>query len=505
MSRTREDKLVHGALAVLLALSAALVLAYDFLPLQDWGEQLAMGAITRRFNDTRWEIATYYDHPKWFFPYHVFRWTQAALAYPFGHFGLKLALLIPIWGAPLLAYVLARQTGRDHIVALAAFCVCVEANFLWGFIPYQTGVVIFLGTTCLMVEWLKRRSPWLLLAVGLGAIVTFFAHPLPTLLLFVTCGVLAIYSLARRTLSLIELLAVAGALLPAALLLAFFLAGGSSGGVGPSAIPVPTWAGLKASFIYAGLHSGLTLLGSFPVYCFAVAVVALIAGAVFERGSGGSSSGSSWTAVPIVLLCTWTALAILLPGWWNGESVGDRVVSLAALGIPLAIPFSGAQPRTRLAVGGVVFAGAMGSLVWAHRFFHKFDEDLRPLSRIIEMLPYGKRVVTLPYTLKKFGYDLAPYIHLGGYAQAARGGYSSFNFGHIPYKPQYAHHDLTNINWEIYRGYVLSEDARKFYDYVIVMTGPYYKGSPFPPLSAEELQPVRVFAERDLELWKIPH
>ena len=502
-----EDRLFAGVFAALLLLAAALALVYDFAPLLDWPEHCSDAAVTAHFHDPRWAVARYYDHPVWFVPYHVFRWIQAGLGAVFGWAGLRAALLIQLWGIPLLAYLFCRQNGHDRFSALAAFTVTVEANLLWGFLPYVTGIVFMLGGIALFNGWLIDRKDWRLVALALLSIVVFFSHAVPELLLCTVCGSLALVAFARRRLRLVELFAVAGALLPGFALLVTFLSGPSWAG-DPAAlstpVPILSFAELKSVLSQAGPLSGLTLMGNGPLWWFGLALLGLAAGAVWELRqrrraplAGKPPRSIGWTLFAILALLT-----ITLPAWWKGESLGGRIFSLAAFGFLLAIPFRGTATSARWPVRATMILAAFGSLITAHVSFYRYNRDNQPLRRIIATLPTGATVAYLPYGYGPEGYALPLYIHLGGYIHAQRGGYASFSFGHVPYKKELEQFGLSKWIWAIANDYVLPNSLTAFYDYVVVRKGPKYRGNPFAPLPKGKKPPLRVLAEGDYELWE---
>jgi hypothetical protein len=501
--RTTEDRLFFGVLLTLLAVSAALALAYDFVPLLDWPEHLADASITQHFSNPRWAVGRYYDQPAWFQPYHVFRWMQAGLGTLFGMAGLRAALLVQLWGLPLVALALARQLGHDRWSALAAFTVVVEANLLWGFLPYVAGTVFMLVGVAVLNGWLQEPKDWKLFTLSAISVLVFFTHPVPLLLLCLTCAVLAVVAAVRRRLQIVGVFAVAGALLPGfALLLIFLFSKGWLGEPKGQSIPLPSWAGLKWSVSQVGPQTGLTLVGSTPAWCFLLAAVALAVGAALELLAPSKEGRRGCRVTGPVLFVLWAGLCVLLPAWWKGESMGSRVFSLAAFGGLLAIPFTGARSPARWPVRALVVVAAFASLLSAHAFFRRYDRDNQPLRHAIKLIPYGARVATLPYTYAPEGYALPTYIHLSGYVTAARGGYSSFTFTHVPYKPAFERFGLGRSIWQIANHFAMADELTDFYDYILVRKGARYDGVPFKPRAAGKKTPRRIFAEGEYELWE---
>jgi hypothetical protein len=182
--------------------------------------------------------------------------------------------------------------------------------------------------------------------------------------------------------------------------------------------------------------------------------------------------------------------------------MGPRVFSLAALGLLLSVPFAGRRSVVRWPVRGLVVVAAFASLISAHVSFRRYDRENQPLRHALKLIPFGARVATLPYTQTPTGYSLPTYVHLSGYVQAARGGYSSFSFGHMPYKANVQQYSVSKWIWLIANHWMLPDRLVDFYDYILVRKGERYDGVPFRGRPDGKKVPLRIFSEGDYELWE---
>jgi hypothetical protein len=248
----------------------------------------------------------------------------------------------------------------------------------------------------------------------------------------------------------------------------------------------------------------LTLVGNTPAWCYGASVVALGVGASLDRlrRSSSNPAPAQWTAGTLALL--FVVLSLTLPGWWKGESLGVRVVSTAALFVLIAIPFRATHPTGRWLVRGAIVGAAVASLVFWQVRFARFNRDNAGLTAIIKLVPRGARVAMMPYSIYPDDNPLPIYLHVGGYVHAARGGYGSFSFGHVPYKGDLKRFALTPVIWSMSSsGWRLPPISTDFYDYVVVRKGPLYSGTPFDPLPASrKKRPIKIFADDNYELWE---
>ena len=209
---------------LLLLATAWLVLGHRYLPLVDWPEHLAQDAIVGHMGDASFGTDRYYRTTGWFLPYQGFRWIHIALANAFGtDLGGRIALLGYLLGTPLAVAALLKRFGRDPWLALAAFLVLVEGNFLWGFAPYSLAVALSLGALVLAIDYGRVGGTWRIAALGgLGALV-FFTHAQQTAVHVVSLAVLGIVAWRRHAMSTRRLVGFALAAAVLSLLLSTYL------------------------------------------------------------------------------------------------------------------------------------------------------------------------------------------------------------------------------------------------------------------------------------------
>lgn len=160
--------------------------------------------------------------------------------------------------------------------------------------------------------------------------------------------------------------------------------------------------------------------------------------------------------------------------------INARFPLLGALALPLWLP----APRTRAPIGlraaratalCALLGCATGEALVARGAFAGFERELRGLDDVLAAIPEGQRTVTLVFDRYSRHVGFAPFLHVGAYYQAERGGLSVFSFADFPQSPIRFRDDTrpprVPPRWEWTPERVRERDLEGF-DYVITRGGP---------------------------------
>ncbi|MBL8682339.1 MAG: hypothetical protein JNK05_24435 [Myxococcales bacterium] len=532
----RERK-ARAWVVVALVLVAALPIAHRFLPLVDWPQHLAQGAIVAHETDDAFATNRYYRTTGWFIPYQGFRWLHVGASRVVGDdlLGGRVALSISLVLLALSILAITRALDRSYSSALVGFTLLVEANLLWGFAPYVLATALQLAQLAVALRWLRavqrgdvRRSAATLVAIALLGVATFFSHAQPAMLGVVSLLALAVVSWARRRIDRGAAAKLCVALAPAgALIVLYLVAGGWLSGqvledefrVRPQTVWSPPWA----SLYWLPLSSGLDSLGNWPWRLFVLASLASFVGAPATEVPKASRDEArldprAWSVEARLIAAVFCGAYMLLPNEFRGQSVAPRVASLALLSLAWLPSWGDVDPREDAHRRWVLRAtwsrravafSAIASLLVAHFAFARFDRSVRAIDRAIDALPRGSRVATLSYETHAEGLRLPVLLHLGAYTLVRRGGMNSTGFTRtgVTYREGVPRSSLTVMQlWAPSKsGWQLDpEQHAARYDAVFVVRGARYPSAPFRETSAGAVPPAwrRVYQDQRFELWR---
>lgn len=519
------NALYLAAFALLLAQSAALVLAYRYPPLVDWPEHLAQDSIVGRMHDARFGVAAFYRTTGWFLPYEGFRWLHIALAGAFGYsLGGRIALLAYLLGTPIAIAALLQRIGRDRWLSLATFALLADANFLWGFAPQSLATALAFAGIVVAIDFARRGGLARVCVLALLGIALFFTHAQQTAWWLASVAVIATEGFRRALIPRARCLILLGSLVPGAALLASYLA--LSGWLAGSAVrdefaarTAVFWHSPLSTVYHVPFSSGLTTTGPTPwVLYLAVLILVTASGfAIAQRRKrdalgGPADRASDWSFVGPAMALLWWLMVFALPTEFRGQTVAPRVVSaalMALLWVPrLERPRSAREATILLPMRLGIVVASVASLAWTHGLFAQFDRSMQPMDAVIAAVPDRARVATLVFGARTTGFRLPVYLHAGGYVVAAHGGMASAGFTRtgVNYRPEVSRGSLlvnemwmpTNLGWR-----PAADRITQNYDYIVVVKGPNYPGSPLAPGAAFGPTITRVLAEGVFELWRV--
>lgn len=112
----------------------------------------------------------------------------------------------------------------------------------------------------------------------------------------------------------------------------------------------------------------------------------------------------------------------------------------------------------------------------ARSAFAGFATEMEGFDEILEQIPPGKRVATLVFDRGSRHIGFAPFLHIGAFYQAERGGVSFFSFNDFPQSPVRFREDnrppRVEPRWEWKPERVRPERDLVWFDYVLVRGGP---------------------------------
>jgi hypothetical protein len=440
-----------------------------------------------------------------------------------------LALLAIAW--PLSAELAYRQLARRAGLGAFALVLFFNVHLILGFLNFVLGIVVcWLALAALArarAAARAGRSPKLaLLGWGLGALASFYLHVVPFALLggilLWTLAIEGVPSLWRRVrgrspiargvgagpwLAFAPALLAAGAWLftPAGVSTREAASGAGSRGraVYPSfeanradlerwlmdafASPWDTrWAELAFAVLGAWLAIEL-VTGLWRRHRTRVVPSPVASGTPAPLAAPAAGAPGDVALDPTLLwgLRAFVPASIILyfvlPSSYDWIwPINARFPLLGALALPFWLP----TPRGRAPLGlRAVRAAALcallgcatGEALIARAAFAGFERELGGLDDVLAAIPEGQRTATLVFDRYSRQINFAPFLHVGAYYQAERGGVSVFSFADFPQSPiRFRDEDRPPrlpARWEWTPERVRERDLAWF-DYVITRGGP---------------------------------
>lgn len=423
-----------------------------------------------------------------------------------------LVLLALAW--PLSMELVYRQLTRRAGLGAFALVAFFNVHLILGFINFLLGIVAcFLALGCLAAARARRREGRALGALplgwGLASFACFYLHVVPFALLLAVAGLAFAEELWRalgrrperrsaavgwlRSPQTIFWLALSPALLGALVWL------GTPAGA--STREAAAGAGARGRAVYASFEQNRAELEGWLLDAFTSGwdtragelALALLAGwaalelaarlVAWRRARPAPAAGGDplllWALRALAPLCL--GAYFVLPSAYDWIwPINARFPLLGALLLPLWLPVAmRSAPRALSALRALAVAGALGlaaSQAWtAREAFAGFSREARGLSELIESLPPGQRTATLVFQRGSRHVRFAPFLHVGAYYQAQRGGVSVFSFADFPQSPirfrEGRRPPRVRPRWEWMPERVRERDLAWF-DFVITRGGP---------------------------------
>lgn len=184
VSRARRWLVDTGGLPIIwVALTiVALVPVWHqrLLPMLDTPNHLALARGWHEYRDPSWHIADYYTLRIRPVPYLLFYLSIHLLLYVCQiEIANKLFLSAYLIVFPLSVLALTRALRRSPWLALFAFPLAFNQNWIYGFSSYLMGTCFMFFSLAWLIRWLSGGRRWLLPALCVSSILTYFGHVMP--------------------------------------------------------------------------------------------------------------------------------------------------------------------------------------------------------------------------------------------------------------------------------------------------------------------------------------
>jgi hypothetical protein len=165
--------------------------------------------------------------------------------------------------------------------------------------------------------------------------------------------------------------------------------------------------------------------------------------------------------------------------------INARFPLLALLLLPFWLPTAVRAPNkplrwvyeiTHWATLAALVVSAVGVTSTARTAFDGFARELDGFDEILSEIPEGQRVVTLVFERGSRHIGFSPFLHIGAYVQAERGGVAFFSFNDFPQSPVRFNEDnrppRVGPRWEWKPERVRPDRDLGWFDYLLVRGGP---------------------------------
>lgn len=456
--------------AVALAASAALCLAFRYLPMVDLPQHYAMVSILLHRTDPAWGFTQRYTTDFLHRPYATVYWLGEALAWVMP-LGAAMRIVVAVCTvAPFAgAYALLVAAKRPRVWLLPAIPFAFGSLWHWGFLNFLLGTGMFLGGLALVVVAAERPLRWASASLGVLGLALFCTHFHGLVMLLMFAPVLAWAWRGEET-GRAAYVRTLAPLAPSAMAAVAFV--------------LLTWA--QAQGTWAQMNPGLgERLERFPEFLGAGLPdpwpeAGLFVLAVFVAGGvalGVNAPRPKRTVVALsIALAAQVAMYFVLPLSTNTVAyVSARHALLIVLfALPLLPALQGWRAHTVRAAGAL--AAVLG-LVGVGQHLACFNREAHDFDGVLAVMKPARRVV--PLVFARGGGCVSPktfpYLHFAAYYQAAEGGELGHSFAaawNVPirYRADYARYPLREeVEWQPTR--LTPQDASHF-DYALVRGGP---------------------------------
>jgi hypothetical protein len=428
----RPERLWRAVLLLAAVASAVPLWCARFLPLADLPQHVAAIGMLRHWGDPALHLTSRYALNVGDSQYFVYHAAGALLSFVTGSAETANRVLLTLVAVafPYALRSLLAAFGRDERLALFAAPAFWSAPLMMGFVPYVAAVPVATWAIALFVR--QARFPSRTGRVGLACLACLlFGLHLSAYFVFLGSVVLVALPLYRRPAAIARALAW----------------------VAPSAALTAAWA-LRRSLVVpsAGAPemaqiawtSTRTLVQQLPIWahdiwrshvdegCAVVLSVVLVLLAL-QRGRAPEDrwlARAAWAPLVVAGL----AYAVLPYNVGPAVMLDTRMATFVILFAPLVLtPRPGiASTAPLLALFASHLVGVTDSAIEVHR---AESEELGQVDRLLERIPRGARVLTLPVHLTSRHTHWPPWVFLGSYHLARAGGEADMSFTRIRHWP----------------------------------------------------------------------
>jgi hypothetical protein len=463
----RPQTLLYVALAIACTAPAWIV---KYPPLQDLPFHVATLRLIHDHGNPAYGFADVYRLDLVHTEYLLYYLIGDSLAFVLGVKVASVAMMcLYLGGLPLATWALLRALGRDERLTLFVVPLGVNVMFCFGLLPFVFGFPTMLAALAVAVKHFEKPTPRRGVALGVLAILTFYAHVLPFALFGVGCIALFPWSRPGRWLP-------SGAPLAASLaLVAWWVFGSSAGGGALEALknqrPFATFDGAMSQFPRWTTNVFSDQTDEFWIIALGFVALAAMGLSLGDRDAA-KAVARRWFLLPVACVLGYVTLGNMLGDVWM---FGQRFAVPAML---TSVPLLRMPGRGRgVVVTAAALAVAMGSITNVCKHFVTFDrEELGDFDGALESMAPRKRVAGLIFdkTSAVMSDLYAPYLHFVSYYQAEKGGVVQFaytGFPHWPVQYQPGRYPppgtMPRLRWEWTPEAVPLSELYPYYDYVL--------------------------------------
>jgi hypothetical protein len=184
LERARRLLLAEGGLPIVWIVLTALILVpvwrQRMLPMLDTPNHLALVRGWHSFHDPSWHISDFFELRLRAVPYMLFYvFIDLAMYVVPIEIANKLFLSIYLILFPLSVLALARTLKRSPWLAVGAFALAFNQNWIYGFSSYLLSTAFFFFALSLLVSFLRDGGRWRAWMLGAVCVLMYFGHVLP--------------------------------------------------------------------------------------------------------------------------------------------------------------------------------------------------------------------------------------------------------------------------------------------------------------------------------------
>jgi hypothetical protein len=450
--RLRKLVLADGGLPIIWVALTVLALypvwRARLLPMLDLPNHLSLARGWHDYHDPASRVAEFYELRVKIEPYILFYGAIHYLLYfvPI-EVANKLFLSAYLILFPLSVLAVARALRRSPWLALFAFPLCFNQNWIYGFASYLMSLTFALFALAALVRYLDSGNIRWALVLGAAAVVSYLGHIMPWFLF----GLCAIALVAMRWRDWQRAIMAAVVMLPSLVMALLVILDEQTD---KSYIKGSSFAGTFRDFPTSVLEFPRRCLeiipGNFDAFVLWTLVLTLVGLFVWARLRPEVSDRQP-EHMRLLRVCLWLlGLAyISLPysitkpmSWWYvAPRIPSLMLVLAALLPPVRL-----EGIRRLAMAPVVICAVILPLKLA-KLYRNFSARNVPMMKLIEETPRGALTLVVVRNMmrgtgseEKSGDPVTSgpvYWHFSSWPMALKGGYSPYQFDQgIPLRPK---------------------------------------------------------------------
>ncbi len=482
-----DRRLSTWILAAVAVATVAPLFAVDLLPFTDLPEHLAVMASLRHWFDPLWRVQEHYVLALGQSQYLLYHLLGAVLSAVTGSAeSANLVLLAAVGIAfPFSLRSLLRATGRDERLALFGCPLFWNRALVCGFLPYVASVPVLLFIIAYAVREAEAPRTSRAVVLTLSAMSLFYLHASAFILLTVIAPATALTSLiagSGKEPSETSLLEVARRLPRRLLWLA------------PSVVCAAAWTVVGKVTLRGesladdgeiGRMNALRSVHAFTLWAHdvwwshidewcAVAYWGLFLVLLLGRLRAGKSDRTVRLMDPayVPFLVT-AAMYFALPFRIGaGVMLNVRLAPILAMFAVLGLP-AVRLAWDRWVLGCVAAVSLVVAFDAAYEMRAIVREDVAGIDDLLARTTMGKRLVLLSFKLNSSRSHFPPWVHVGAYHRARKGGVASFSFTElrhwpIHYAPGAAPPVKSEAFWDFQPCLYRNAEDGAYYDYVLV-------------------------------------